>query len=766
MSKFGLRSVQYRFTLFLSIFICMAFIGAGVIGYNLLKNALLAERSENLLAYTKILDSYIPEGGYDQILREKGLTNASDQEKFQALHNELFDITDKIGNSAPGLGVGYYSRELDLILTYGPSEKFDHTVGTSILADHPGNEVMETNTPSTIEGTMVRGDILNAMLPIERNGEVIGYIWANHLDSRVWQDVMENINNIAMVLALFVIFILCLFVFFVSHITKDIGKLMTGVETMRLDHQYRIPPLSGQCGDVATSINNMTNEIAKANNETTRAIAALQNIMDSIDIGIIIYDFYNNEIVYTNKYTKDFFGIDIKNKELFFANFIPRERQKFFHKNFFDREDKPNFNSQQREVIVPAHNIDAIITERLITWHDGRILYMLVATDITERKALLAAEVANKAQKEFLARISHEIRTPMNGVIGMTRLAIEAPPSEVNYYLQKIQSSGTLLLAIINDILDLSSIESGKMHIEKAVLNIPEVVSNIKDLILPKIAEKNVELKINIDSSVPNKVIGDSLRLSQILMNLLGNASKFTLEGSIGLSMQAEKIDADNLKLLCQVSDSGIGITPEQQQALFRPFAQAESSTARKFGGTGLGLSICKALVEMMGGEISISSEKNVGSTFSFHIFVEKYDSSYENDETETPWKDFSFEGYNFLLAEDNAINKEIAVAILKKFGINIDTVVDGNEAYETFMQKDYDVILMDIHMPNLNGFEATRKIRASEKHDAKSIPIVAMTANALEEDRLECIKAGMNEHVSKPIDINQLKKVLYTVLV
>ncbi len=768
MSKSGFMSLRYRVVLLVLVVINMAFLAVGYVGYSLLKEALLTERGENLLSITKILDSYLPKGGFNELLENAGLENASKDEKLRYLNAQLTDASERIGTSSEGLGVGFFSKELDAIITYGPSANFGHMVGRSLWEGHPGYEVMETNIPLYQSGTMVRGDILNAMNPIERNGEVIGYTWANHLESKVSIDIDESIQQIAIMLGMIVVLTTILLTIFVLHITKDIGQLLSGVEAMRSNFSFRIPKLGGQCGEVAKSINAMTDDIAKANTEAERAIAVLQDILDHIDIGIFIYDFDEDKVVYVNHYSKENLSITENDHTKFKQAFINSEKGgvSFFKKLFFTDDNTPIFEPHHREAHLTTINKDLVITDSLVTWHSGKLLHMLMAYDITERKALLAAELANKAQKEFLARISHEIRTPMNGVIGMTRLAMEAEPNQIQGYLQKIQSSGNLLLGIINDILDISTIEAGKMSIEHAVVDLPEVVDNIKDLVLPRLKEKNVELILDIDKSVPQKVIGDSLRLSQVLMNLLGNASKFTLKGSVTLKMRAVET-GKRLLLNCEIKDTGIGITKEQQDALFRPFVQAEASTARKFGGTGLGLSICKALVELMGGEISVSSVQGEGSTFSFYVSLTPYtETNEEGKKEEMPWQSASFEGFKFLLAEDNMINKEIAVAILKKMGISVEVAMDGQQAVEAFLKKDYDLILMDVHMPIMNGFEATRTIRESNKADAKTIPIVAMTANAMAEDKRECIEAGMDEHTAKPIDLNHLKKIFYQLLI
>jgi len=389
---------------------------------------------------------------------------------------------------------------------------------------------------------------------------------------------------------------------------------------------------------------------------------------------------------------------------------------------------------------------------------------MEVATDVTERNALAMAESANLAQRDFLARMSHEIRTPMNGVLGMTRIAMQAsPPPAQMEYLKKIESSAALLLGIINDILDFSRIEAGKLTVEKHVFRLPDLVENIRELITPRIKENNLDLIINVDASVPEYAEGDGLRLSQVLLNLLGNASKFTLDGFVRLDMRATPNEDGRLRLDCAVSDSGIGMDEEQQRALFKPFSQADSSTSRRFGGTGLGLSICKALVELMDGSISAKSRAGEGSAFVFHIVLDKASGPDRREAAhDAPWETASYKGYSFLVVEDNLINQEIAEAVLTDLGAKVTLVNNGEEGVRAFESADYDLILMDVRMPVMDGLEATRRIRASAKHDARSVPVVAMTANAMQEDRQASQEAGMDDHVAKPIDMNELRRVLF----
>jgi CheY-like chemotaxis protein len=372
----------------------------------------------------------------------------------------------------------------------------------------------------------------------------------------------------------------------------------------------------------------------------------------------------------------------------------------------------------------------------------------------------------------------------------MTRLAMQAgTPEQCQEYLKKIQSSAALLLGIINDILDFSKIEAGKLELETRNFSIIELIDNIRELILPRINEKGLDFIVTLDESIPSSVRGDGLRLSQVLLNLLGNAVKFTSQGSIGVEMKSRPLPSGKIRLDCMVRDNGIGMTAEQQNALFQPFSQADSSTARRFGGTGLGLSISKALVELMGGAITVSSEPEKGSVFAFFVELEIMEGEdVEAAEIAPEVNNRRYDAYTFLLAEDNEINQEIALAVLSDLGAKVDLANNGEEAVEAFLRKDYSLIFMDIRMPVMDGLEAARRIRALEaEHREKSaggksmgfpqyktegsvktppgIPIIAMTANAMKEDREASFAAGMDGHISKPLDIMEIKMSLYRAL-
>ncbi|MBF0228760.1 MAG: response regulator [Desulfamplus sp.] len=514
------------------------------------------------------------------------------------------------------------------------------------------------------------------------------------------------------------------------------------------------------------------------NKEKDIAVAIIDVVMETEDAGLQLVKYIRNQL-------------NLKRIRLIIRTGQPGNApERYVIENF-------DIDGYKEKTELTAQKIYTVLTSAIKSYRDILVIEQSMAEQQIEalKREKAAAEAANIAKSEFLANMSHEIRTPMNAIIGMGRLIRETNlTDEQGQYADVIIHSSEILLSLIEDILDFSKIEAGKIELESVNFDLENLVSKIIDMLKIKASEKGLLLNCYINQDVPRFLKGDSGRLRQIILNLVNNAIKFTTKGEIIITVRNKeadnnqhniektsnetkneeadlKNDPNQVIISFSVSDTGIGIPKDRMNRLFQPFSQADASTTRKYGGTGLGLVISKRLVELMGGNISVQSQEGEGSTFEFTASFEKgFDIIKPVDKRADSSKpvygigsnvslpDFPIAGTRVLLAEDNSFNQIVALKVLEKMGIHADLANNGKEAVEAVRKKPYDIILMDIQMPQMDGLEAARIIRA-EKFD---IPIIAMTANTTLQDRENCVAAGMDSYISKPVDHDKLRDVIY----
>lgn len=714
---------------------------------------------------------------YVYIFADTGVKDA----QGNTLYTYIFDAQDtKTFLSADSDGLGTLSQ---------PDPVADHIYHTKEVMNHA--EYHESD---------LYGELYCSLTPIlDDQGEVIAMIGTD-LSLEIMNEQLNRsmwINTLVF-LCFIILTITIIYLFLRSFITKPLG-LLTNTALLLADGDVYCPlPAStlkqrNELGLLAHAIADMSQayqDMIKSTgllfqaacmgkldirNDVTRFSGDISKVMEQINDTLDATTLYLNtipecicifnkdlEIYFQNQLCRKVFQ-DITAEE-FFSKVLPGSEsltQQELHQQLLELST----DEAGRNIWIGEACFHIILNE--ITLNESQYnSILLIAVDITDLiNEKENAQTATKAKSDFLSRMSHEMRTPMNAIIGMAKVAENTTDMEkLKYCLRTIGISSTHLLGIINDVLDMAKIESGKFQLEEYPLDLKKMIDKVCSLVADRVKENDQHLSIKLDETICADYISDELRLSQVLANLLSNAVKFTpKQGSITLCVQETARTETHSTLRFSVKDTGIGLTDEQMKHLYTSFEQADGSISRRFGGTGLGLPISKNIVEKMGGRIWTLSEFGKGSEFIFEVALQRpietdcrtiaSPKTIPEEVKEEALPDFS--NLHILLVEDIEINQEIFITLLEETHIHIDVAENGQEAVAKFTEhpERYDIIIMDVQMPEMDGYEATRIIRSLDIPKAHEIPIIAMTANAFKEDLERCIACGMNDHLTKPID-------------
>jgi hypothetical protein len=778
LQPFWPKTLRVKLMLIMTPVITLTILGGGYFLSLSSKDAILQEKREHLLGITRVLLASLEAQGHFSTLEAAydGAGTESRQPRIQHLNRLLDAQTELLARAFPGVGVGYYHRALDAIITYGPRAENGKTIGIAIGPQHPGRTVMETGEPAVISGQQVRGEIMNAMTPIAHKGEVTGYIWANELVSDINAQMDRMRSTIFAFTALVLMFSLLVIYLVITRLTRDVATIKEGLTQMGTDLSHRIPSMRGETGEVADAVNTMARSLFDAHNRERQAAEdtlrqtedTLRTAIEAIDEAFVVFDADDRLIFCNEKYRELYQGLS--------NQIVPG----------CTYEEILRWGLQLGQFPIAVDNEEAWIAERLMQHrsgyciqeqptHDGRWLRIVdrktssghivgFRVDITDLKLSKdAAEAASRVKSDFLANMSHEIRTPMNGILGMTELLLDTPlDEEQREFAQTASTSAQALLGLINDILDFSKIEAGKLDTEIIDFDLRVLLNETSDLLSLRADEKQIELVCIVEPAVPSLLRGDPGRIRQVLLNLMGNAIKFTTAGEVIVSVSLVMENPGSVRLHFAVTDTGIGISAEKINILFSPFTQADSSTTRQFGGTGLGLSIAKHLVELMGGQIGVDSKVGEGSTFWFDMPFDL------QAEQAPPAKAESglLAGKRILVVDDSRTNRRLLEILLTHWQCQPILVDSGEQAISQLTQEiaanhPVDAVILDMQMPGLSGEETGRRIKGDPA--TASLPLVLLTSVSMRGDAGRLNNIGFDAYLNKPIKDKLLQACLET---
>ncbi len=606
-----------------TVFVIVPMLLFACLGLKLAEDVAYYGVTQKLKDTANILESFLPEKGFDHFVNQYGVQYRSREEKIEALNAALAPITENVASASPGIALGYYSLELNAIITYGPAEKFGHMVGHIPRADHPGLQALKELKPTIVTDTLIPGHVIDVAVPIMRQGKVIGIAWANESSANIHQQLRTFSENFIFIIFISSIVGILILVGLYLKIFHNFWHFAQGIRLMQEDTTTRLLKRHNMFDSFGKSVNTLADQMMLAEKQTHASKLLLNNVLQNTPAAILICDPSTMTLAYANPSAMNLWNLN---------NFEEKPCYQVLHERHAPCEACPH-----AELFVPnaphnsstkPHRIhhkelqrDFLVHDSIIPWAPGKFFHMRLATDITTYNARTMLEANTTAQHKFLARMNHELRTPIHNVLDVTRAALNNKPSyKQGMFLKKIQASAHQLLDTMHTVSDYSHLETEPVNIEEKVFDLHDFLHSLEESIYPLINNNNVSLQLIIEESVPKFMLGDSFRLCQIVMHIVDNAIRNTKKGFISIRTSTHELYNGVSHLRFVIKDSGFGIEKRDLEKIFKPHSLDESTSTQFYSNTGLGLTIVKTLVHLMGGEVEIQSTIGVGTTFTFFI--------------------------------------------------------------------------------------------------------------------------------------------------
>ncbi len=629
MRDFFFGSLRLRLIALCITFVAVPTLLFAYFGTELAKDVVYYGMEQRLKETAQILDSFLPEKGFDRIINQYGVQYGTRQEQIEALNAALTPITENIVSASPGVAVGYYSAQLNAIITYGPEKEFGHMVGLTPRANHPKFQPLKELRPATFTETLAPGHVMDVVVPIIRKGKAIGLVWANESSENYKEQLAKVYKNLAIIVLIGIATSIIAIVFLYFKFFQGVLCFTQDVKRMHTDTTVRIPNLKGMFSTLGKSCNSLSQNLNTTENRLQATKALLDDVLQNSSAAILICDPSTMTLAYVNPCAMNLWNLDNFDEkpcyEILHGRNIPC--QTCPHGELFTPNMDVSNSVQSHKIFYKELQRDFLVHDSIVHWEKGKFFHMRLATDITTYNERTALENSLKTNRFFLARTNHEMRIPIHNMLETVRIALKNEPSRAQEnFLKKIQKAAHQLLSTTHTISDYSYLEAETVNIEEKLFDLHGFLYALEDDIYRLFGSDKILLQLTIDESVPKYMLGDSFRLGQVVLYIVNNVIRNTQKDYISIEVSARELYNETSHLRFVIKDSNLGLGETDLEKFFEEYGQEDNSSKGPNSNTGIGISIVKTLVQLMGGEITLESKKGIGSTLSFFVELKKID--------------------------------------------------------------------------------------------------------------------------------------------